>query len=595
MSPSDRSVTWTTSIPSTSEPSWPKSWRAYACWLGCFFLMFNSWGLVNAYGTFASYYVAHSLAGEDQLVLNLIGSTQSFLVLLFSAPVGRLLDAGHFRWVIGTGCLLTPLGMFMLSITTPNSPTAEGNYGYIWATQGFVTGLGMACYFVSSSQVVATWFPHRKGLAIGFVACGASIAGGIYPTIVRYLVTSIGFNSAVRLVATVVTITSIFSFIFATPDPKHNHPQPQSWRAMKTWIDMDAFQNKSFCWFMAAIAFLFFGFYPVFFNLEEWAAKEGYGTRSHGMKDFKFKIDDGSVVVLAGRDPIQTFWLLSIMNGSSTVGRICMAAFSDKVGPLNMHIGTTAVSSLLILLVWSFAHSTTATIAFCVFFGGVSGAVIGLPPASVSNILSNSHAGSELQRNAPTLMSTTSTSNPPPPLSLNDTNNDANTIATSTTDTPHPHAKLGQWIGMLYTGAAIPSLTGPVIVGHLISRYDNYLTVQIWSGVCLMLSAACMAVARFYLPCQDGASTIAIFKIWAREKARMAKGACGKGGGGIRVVGQAPTRVGSQAPSQTASTEKVGGVSQAPTRVGSEAPSRSASVEKVCEVEAESEKVTDVV
>lgn len=45
------------------EPNWPKEWRAYACLTGCFFLMFNSWGLVNAYGMlceiFAFTLVAH--------------------------------------------------------------------------------------------------------------------------------------------------------------------------------------------------------------------------------------------------------------------------------------------------------------------------------------------------------------------------------------------------------------------------------------------------------------------------------------------------------------------------------------------------------
>jgi hypothetical protein len=135
-----------------SEPSWPRSWRAYTCWLGCFFLMFNSWGLVNAYGTFSSYYVGHSLRQVDQLELNLIGSTQSFIVLLFSAPVGRLLDAGHFRKVIGTGAFLVPFGMFMLSVAHPKGDNDIGKFANIWATQGFVVGLGMACFFVSSSQ-----------------------------------------------------------------------------------------------------------------------------------------------------------------------------------------------------------------------------------------------------------------------------------------------------------------------------------------------------------------------------------------------------------------------------------------------------------
>jgi hypothetical protein len=139
--------------------NWPRSWRAYACWLGCFFLMFNSWGLVNAYGTFASYYMGHTLQNQagGQLSLNLIGSTQSFLVLLFSAPVGRLLDAGHFRVVIGTGAFLVPFGLLMLSVAVPTGGS-KGNYAFVWLTQGLTTGLGMACYFVTSSQgMLVSW------------------------------------------------------------------------------------------------------------------------------------------------------------------------------------------------------------------------------------------------------------------------------------------------------------------------------------------------------------------------------------------------------------------------------------------------------
>jgi len=114
--------------------------------------MFNSWGLVNAYGTWSSYYVGHSLRGVDQLELNLIGSTQSFIVLLLSNVVGRLLDAGHSRKVIGCGTFLVPFGLFMLSVAHPSDVEALGNFGSIWATQGLVVGLGMGTFFVSSSQ-----------------------------------------------------------------------------------------------------------------------------------------------------------------------------------------------------------------------------------------------------------------------------------------------------------------------------------------------------------------------------------------------------------------------------------------------------------
>ncbi|KAF1949790.1 MFS general substrate transporter [Byssothecium circinans] len=448
-----------------TESPWPKTWRAYACWLGCFFLMFNSWGLVNAYSTFSSYYVGHSLMAVDQLELNLIGSTQSFLVLLLSAPMGRLLDAGHYRYVLGTGAFLVPFGMFMLSVAHPNREDATGVFSHIWATQGLVVGLGMSCFFVASSQIAATWFPRNRALAVGVVACGASIAGVVYPTMLRYLIDSLGFNNAVRAVSGLVTLTAIYSWIFATPNPSHHHPRPKSYRAVHIWIDPDAFRNKAFCWFTAAIAFLFFGFYPVFFNLEEWAAVSGFGTR--GGTKIPIRVANTS------DKPIETFWLLTIMNGASTVGRLFLSAFGDKLGALNMHYMTTIVCSILIYTLWTLSNTLSEAVAFCVFFGVFSGAVIGLPPASISNILECTYVSKDNAHIA--------------------------------------KQKLGLWTGMMYTVAAIPSLTGPIIAGHLVSEYRTYITVQMWSGTNLLLSAICMLLARWYLPLRDGQHAMSFF------------------------------------------------------------------------------------
>ncbi|KAF1843925.1 MFS general substrate transporter [Cucurbitaria berberidis CBS 394.84] len=503
-----RTLSTPISLEADDEPDWPQSWRAYACLLGCFFLMFNSWGLVNAYGTWSSYYVGNSLRGVDQLELNLIGSTQSFLVLLFSNPVGRLLDAGYSRVVIGCGTLLVPFGLFILSVVHPSNVGAIASFGPIWATQGLVVGLGMGTFFVSSSQVATTWFPKRRGLAVGYVACGASVAGVVYPTMLRYLIDSLGFNDAVRCVAGLTSITCIYSFIFCTPDPAHDHHEPKRWRALRTWFDTEAFHNKAWCWFTAAVAFMFFGFYPIFFNLEEWASVRGFGTRKTSGGD-------------ASNGPLQTFWLLAIMNGASTVGRMLLAHFSDKVGALNMHIVSQFVSSLLTLILWTLAGSETDAIAFCVVFGVFSGMVIGLPPASVGNILNCTY---------------------------------------TTADTRHlAKKKLGHWTGMMYTFAAIPALTGPVISGHLITKYNTYITVQMWSGTNLMLSFACMLVARWYLPCANGQSAPSeIARVFGKHEAPVTEK--GKGNeidtGSPEALSQAPTRVPSITPSRQASMDR---------------------------------------
>jgi len=78
--------------------------------------------------------------------------TYTIVVLILSAFVGRFLDAGHSRALLITGTVLVSLGSFLLSVVNGKGHYDEGNYALIWLTQGLISGLGMACFFVSSSQ-----------------------------------------------------------------------------------------------------------------------------------------------------------------------------------------------------------------------------------------------------------------------------------------------------------------------------------------------------------------------------------------------------------------------------------------------------------
>lgn len=295
--------------------------------------------------------------------------------------------------------------------------------------------------------MASTWFKKKKGFAIGVVASGASIAGLVYPVMTKFLITMVGFNDTVRYVATVVAVTSILVVIFARPNPAHPLNTPNTWRKVRTFVDTAAFRNTPFVWFTTAICFLFFGFYAVFFNLEEWAASEGLGYKD----DVPSGVDIGLKHEVHD-DAIRTFYLLAIMNGCSTLGRVGSSYLCDHFGALNVHAAVTSIASVLILVLWTQANTVSSAIAFVVVFGAFSGAVIGLPPACVSVILGEG-----------------------------------------------AQAKLGQWTGLMYTCAAVFALTGPVIAGPLISEYgNNYLTVQLWSGTCLLLSACCMCMAIIY-------------------------------------------------------------------------------------------------
>ncbi|KAF2768533.1 MFS general substrate transporter [Teratosphaeria nubilosa] len=432
------------------EPNWPKELKAWVALFAGFLLMFNSWGIVNAYGTYSSYYMQELLGeGTDILLLNLIGSTQSFMVLLLSAPVGRFLDAGHHKLLIAVGSVIVVLGSFLLSVVNGHAQPGQGNYGLIWLTQGFVTGVGMSCFFVTSSQVAATWFRKRRSFAVGVVASGASISGLVYPVMFRLLNESVGFNNAQRYVSCLTAATCIVMWFAANPNPRHEIRHQDNWFELSVYWDNHAFRNASFCWLTAAISFMFFGFYAVFFELEEWAVNAGVGYRGHRHP----APDDASTLTGA----LQTWALLGIMNASSTVGRVGGAYASDKlkrfgIGALHIHTVVLTVASILLFAFWTTADIVSAAIAFVVCFGAFSGAVIGLPPASVAYIL----------------------------------------------ELDHGQSRLGQWTGMMYSCAALPALTGPLIAGHLITEYDNnFITVQMWTGACLFLAAVCMGMACF--------------------------------------------------------------------------------------------------
>lgn len=293
--------------------------------------------------------------------------------------------------------------------------------------------------------VVATWFKARKSFAIGIVASGASIAGLVYPLMTKFLIEKHGFNIADRYVATLITLTCALAILIARPNPavQTRGVPGGKWLQFNIFWDTSAFHEPAYAFLVTAIAFLFFGFYAVFFNLEEWSIKAGVG--------YRISANGGPPPGTEGK--IETFWLLSIMNASSTIGRLGSAYLCDHFGALNVHAVVTTIASLLICFLWTFSNSLASAIAFAVIFGAFSGAVIGLPPASVAYVLGPTN---ERQK------------------------------------------QLGQWTGMMYTCAAVFALTGPVIAGHLISEFGTYVTVQAWSGINLFLSAICMCCAVYF-------------------------------------------------------------------------------------------------
>src|SRR6201995_4979937 len=55
--------------------------RAWLHVLGCFILFFNTWGILNAFGVFQTYYESGELFNKSSSDISWIGSIQAYMVL----------------------------------------------------------------------------------------------------------------------------------------------------------------------------------------------------------------------------------------------------------------------------------------------------------------------------------------------------------------------------------------------------------------------------------------------------------------------------------------------------------------------------------
>ncbi|KAL8897034.1 MAG: hypothetical protein Q9192_002775 [Flavoplaca navasiana] len=416
---------------------WPREWKAYAALVAGFFMMFNCWGMVNAYGAFLSFYNQHLLTQQSDLQLSLVGATESFLLLFPSIFAGRLLDARRHYYLGFTGSLLLFLGYLLLSFSGGHGMTDEGDYGLVWLTSGLLAGLGMTCFFTYSSHNVIQWFPRKRYIAAGITSTGAGAGGIIYPLTFKFLVANFGFPTGVRILSALVAGTTLIAFIFGMPCKHVNRRPVGSVFRFSTWIDKQAFRNRSYTLYVIAVALVYGGFYSIAFHVTEWAEVKGFGTEEDVA---------GGTGERPGNGGFRTFWFLAIMNGTSIIGRLASAFFATHLSnPIVVHTITCFLASLLAFFFWPFAQTNAGAIAFCSIFGILGGSMLSLPASGVAYLIPTER-----------------------------------------------HSHVGQWTGMMWSGVSIFALIGPIIAAAL-KRKFGMDAVGYWCGATMLLTAALFA------------------------------------------------------------------------------------------------------
>ncbi|KAF2025968.1 MFS general substrate transporter [Setomelanomma holmii] len=316
--------------------------------LGGFFLLFNSWGIINTFGSYQAYYESDLLPNSSASAISWIGSIQAFLLLMVGALTGPLYDAGYFRSLLIGGSIMLVLGQMMLSLCHA--------YWQVLLAQAFCIGIGTGMLFIPGVAILSTYFSTKIGLAIGIAASGSSFGGVIYPIVFHKLLPQIGFSWTTRILGFIILATMIIPNICMRV-----RVLPAKQRSL---LDLRAFLIPAYTLQVIGFFFGFMGLYMPFFYAQVYALERHITNEN------------------------LAFYLLAVMNSTSTFGRIIPNIFADKLGPFNVVIPCTLISALLCLSFMA-ASSSAGIIVLMAFYGFFSGSFVSLPPTIVVNLSLN--------------------------------------------------------------------------------------------------------------------------------------------------------------------------------------------------------------
>ncbi|KAI9814286.1 MAG: hypothetical protein M1832_005926 [Thelocarpon impressellum] len=307
-------------------------------------VIFNSWGYINSFGVFQTYYVGS--LGRSPSDISWVGSVQIFLLYFIATLSGRLTDAGYFRFTFFVGSVMQLLGVFMTSLAS--------KYWQLFLAQGVCSGIGNGLVFCPALTILSTYFSSNRSLAISIAATGSATGGVVFPVIVRQLLPRIGFSWTLRALGFVMLAVVVVTNALMRPrlPPRRTGPLVE-WTALK---------ELPYVLFSVGMFLVFWGLYFAF-----------YYVGSFGR----------DMIRLDQKDSIS---LLLIMNGVGVFGRLIPGYLANRCfGPLNCLIPVVMGAGLL-MFCWIAVHERVGLIIFAVVYGFFGAGIQGLFTATIPSL-----------------------------------------------------------------------------------------------------------------------------------------------------------------------------------------------------------------
>ncbi|KAL1954977.1 hypothetical protein VTO42DRAFT_384 [Malbranchea cinnamomea] len=263
--------------------------------------------------------------------------------------------------------------------------------------------------------ILPQYFKRKRALANGIAASGSGIGGIVYPIMFRQIQLKIGFGWSTRVLGFVAFGTSLVSLSVLRV-----RFQPQEKRAL---VQLSAFKDPVYTLFCVSQFIGFCGLYNMLVYIQPYSLDNK--IMGEGL----------------------AFYLVSILNGASTIGRVIPNYIADHVGPLNVMIPMTLASGVLGFS-WIGIHTQRGVLALTALYGFTSGGFVSIPPSVLASI------------------------------------------------TPDMR-DFGTRIGMSFVFCALGALVGTPVGGAIIHDTGDYLGAKVLVGVCLVTSSIFMSLSRY--------------------------------------------------------------------------------------------------
>lgn len=250
---------------------------------------------------------------------------------------GPIYDAGFVMPLLYVGSFLVVFGHMMLSLCQ--------TFWKVLLAQSFCVGIGAGLLFVPSIAILSTYFTTKLPFVVGIAASGSSIGGVVYPIMIHILQREVGFEWSIRIAGFVaffgLAISCLVLKVRTLP------------AARRELVDWQAFGETPYALFNVGMFLCFMGLYTPYYYVQSVATEENIASLN------------------------LAFYLLPIINATSTLGRLSIGYFSQWTGPLNILVPCALASGVLILCL-IVAGSQASMLAICAMYGLFSGSLVSL-------------------------------------------------------------------------------------------------------------------------------------------------------------------------------------------------------------------------